>query len=332
MRVVSLFSGVGLLDLGLEWAGYRTVQLCELDSYCQRILTERFPGVPVHGDANTITPAACDVVAAGFPCQPASVAGLGLGTEDPRWLWPAVARTILLARPRYVILENVPGLVGRGLIGHVLRDLAAAGFDADWTTFAAAQVGAPHLRFRWWLVAAHPDRVRVWDEHGGFFRPGWGTEALAWAHGQTRPLAHTPRDAGPGESTARRTKRERTRTGSQPIALADADGERRDGRAGQLGAGRRGEPTDGGSEVPDTYGERSQRTNEPGDQDTKREATPGVRWEACGSGGWWSSERGLGRVAPRQPHRVDRLRALGNGVVPQCAELVGLRLRQLNSA
>lgn len=223
MNVVSLCSGVGLLDLGLEWAGYRTVQFCELDGpaataavinagpkpnesdarwrararsegrhadYIQRVLAERFPGIPVHPDAWTIHPEPCDVVAAGFPCQPFSLAGRGLGADDPRHLWPAVIRAIRLSGPRYVILENVPGLVQRGL-ADVLGDLAEAGFDAEWTCFGAIDVGAPHRRERVWIVAtSDPDRSRVWDERGGFFRQGWGTTALAWRNGQTRTVAH----------------------------------------------------------------------------------------------------------------------------------------------
>lgn len=124
MNVVSICSGVGLLDLGLEWAGMRTVQFCEIDPYCQGILAQRFPGVPIHSDAWTLQPEPCDVIAAGFPCQPFSLAGMGLGADDPRYLWPAIARAIRMVRPRYVILENVPGLLARGLGNAVVPQCA----------------------------------------------------------------------------------------------------------------------------------------------------------------------------------------------------------------
>ena len=285
MNVVSLCSGVGLIDLGLEWAGMRTVQLCEINEFEQKILTERFPGVPIHPDAWTITPKECDVIAAGFPCQPFSVAGKQLGDADPRHLWPAIIRSIRLARPRYVILENVPGLVAWGL-GEVLGDLAGAGFDAEWTCFNASDVGALHKRRRWWCVGTcDANQSASWDAAGGFFREDWGTEALAYA---------------------------------------DSGGQER--WAGEQRQGRRNEPTDSGSHLADTAGERLQGRIEP-------EAT----WEAYGfvaggsqQDGWWATERGLDRVAHGRPHRMDRLRCLGNGVVPQCAELIGLRLRQLD--
>lgn len=152
MDVVSLCSGVGLFDLGLEWAGFRTVQVCEIDDWCRGILERRFPDAAVHDDAWTLDPAACEVVAAGFPCQPFSVAGKRGGQDDERWLWPAVERAIRLARSRYAILENVPGLADLGL-DVVLRDLAALGFDAEWSVFGADAIGALHIRERMWIVA-----------------------------------------------------------------------------------------------------------------------------------------------------------------------------------
>ena len=246
MRVVSLCSGVGLIDLGLEWAGYRTVQVCEIDEWCRGILGQRFPGAAVHDDAWTIDPVACDVVAAGFPCQPFSVAGRRQGDADPRHLWPAVERAVRLARPRYVLLENVPGLVAWGL-GEVLGDLASLGFDAEWTCFRASDVGALHRRDRFWLVAtSDADVSGVWDEHGGIFRPGWGASAVAWAHGTPRPVADSD-EAGRVELRGTVPDAEEhaaAERGGEDVAYPD--GERRHRRTGNVGeAARWGEPSDG---------------------------------------------------------------------------------------
>jgi DNA (cytosine-5)-methyltransferase 1 len=114
-----------------------------------------------------------DVLCGGFPCQPTSGAGLGLGALDERWLWPEFARVIRELRPRWVVIENVPGLlVGRVLddgsgrpflwngMGEVLGDLAAMGYDAEWSCVSAGDVGAPHLRERIWIVA-YPDARRL---------------------------------------------------------------------------------------------------------------------------------------------------------------------------
>jgi len=95
---------------------------------------------------------AVDLISAGFPCQPFSVAGKQLGIEDDRWLWPNIARLIGDIQPRFVFLENVPGLIQHGL-GYVLQDLARLGFDAEWDLFSATNVGAPHLRKRVFILA-----------------------------------------------------------------------------------------------------------------------------------------------------------------------------------
>lgn len=194
--VVSLCSGIGLIDLGLEWAGFNTVQLCEIDPWCRRILHRRFPGIPIHDDVRTVQPCHCDLLAAGFPCQPFSVAGKQKGTDDDRWLWPSIARAIKLSQPKYVLLENVPNITRLGLDA-VLKDLAALRYDAEWGCYSAAQIGALHKRERWWCVAVRDRTVsEAWDSDGGFFRDDWATDALHHADTIRRSegLADRPQD------------------------------------------------------------------------------------------------------------------------------------------
>src|SRR5437868_15209237 len=100
-----------------------------------------------------------DLIAGGFPCQPVSLAGRRRGSADERWLWPEFARLIRVLRPRYVLVENVPGLLVGGGMAEVLGDLAALGFDAEWDCISAAHVGAPHLRYRVFIVA-HAARLQ----------------------------------------------------------------------------------------------------------------------------------------------------------------------------
>src|SRR5437764_3790463 len=111
---------------------------CEIDPWCQRVLAKHWPGVPRYADIRTIDDRAerVDVLAGGFPCQPVSLAGRGLAQLDERWLWPEFARLVRLLRPRYVLVENVPGLLARGM-GDVLGDLAACGYDAEWDSIGA---------------------------------------------------------------------------------------------------------------------------------------------------------------------------------------------------
>jgi len=260
VNVLSLFSGIGGLDLGLERAGMTVVGQVEIDPWCQRVLAKHWPEVPRHDDVRTAAEwwggrDAPDLVAGGFPCQPVSVAGKRLAQDDPRWLWPAMAQVILRLRPRYALMENVPGLLARGM-GDVLGDLAAFGYDADWDCIPASAVGAPHQRDRVWIVAH--------------------------AQGQRGELRQAPRER-PG------------RPAGGSAVLADASrSERRATQPQGLASARWPAP-------------------EPG----KRPGSSGP------DGDWWAAEPGVGRVAHGIPARVDRLRGLGNAVVPQVAEHIG---------
>lgn len=157
--MLSLFAGIGGLDLGLERAGMTTVGQVEIDPFCRKVLAKHWPEVPRHDDVRTCVDwwlgtarPRVDVVAGGFPCQPVSSAGLCLAQNDDRWLWPDMARVVRHLRPRYVVVENVVGLLDRGL-DEVLGELAGLGFDAEWGVLSACAVGAPHPRERVFVVA-----------------------------------------------------------------------------------------------------------------------------------------------------------------------------------
>jgi DNA (cytosine-5)-methyltransferase 1 len=159
MNVLSLFSGIGGLELGLERAGMTVVGQVEIDEFCWRVLAKHWPEVPRHDDVRTAaewwlgdTRPTVDLVCGGFPCQPVSLIGKRRAQEDPRWLWPWMADVIRRIRPRYVLVENVPGLLSAGL-GDVLGDLAGLGFDAEWSMLSACAVGAPHTRERLFILA-----------------------------------------------------------------------------------------------------------------------------------------------------------------------------------
>lgn len=158
--VVSLCTGIGGIDLGLQRAGWRIAAQVEIDPYCTAVLSKHWPEVPRWSDLTEVDPhdlPAADLIAAGFPCQPFSKAGRRRSVADERWMWPAVAAVVGVLRPRYVLLENVAALLDDAdAFGWVLSDLAALGFDAEWTVLSACAVGAPHTRERLFVVA-HPD-------------------------------------------------------------------------------------------------------------------------------------------------------------------------------
>jgi DNA (cytosine-5)-methyltransferase 1 len=126
----------------------------EIDPYCRRVLENHWPNVTRYEDVRKLPLAleCVDLIAGGFPCQPVSVSGKRKGEYDERWLWPEFGRIIRLLRPQFVLIENVPGLLGLGF-DCVLRDLASCGYDAEWSIVSACSLGAPHMRKRLFVVA-----------------------------------------------------------------------------------------------------------------------------------------------------------------------------------
>ena len=166
MRELSLFTGAGGGLLGTKLLGWHTVGYVEFDDYCQKVLAQRIQDgfldeAPIFGDIDHFIESGAskkyagfvDVVTAGFPCQPFSVAGKQRGQDDERNKWPQTIQCIRDVRPRYALLENVPGLLNSGYFGEILTSLAEAGFDARWCVLGADDVGAPHRRKRLWILA-----------------------------------------------------------------------------------------------------------------------------------------------------------------------------------
>lgn len=164
LRVLDLFSGIGGFSLGLEMTGgFETVAFCEIDLFCRKVLARHWPNVPIIEDIHNVrrdTVETVDVICGGFPCQPFSASGNQLGEDDPRYLWPELARVIGDFRPRFFILENVPNLLSidsGNIFRGILRDIAEIGYDAEWHVIPASAVGAPHRRDRLWIVG-YPQR------------------------------------------------------------------------------------------------------------------------------------------------------------------------------
>lgn len=161
MTFGSLFSGIGGMDLGLERAGMECKWQVERDTFCQKVLAKHWPHVKRYGDIRTVGELEpVDLIAGGFPCQDISDAGPRIGIEGERsGLWAEFARIISLLRPRFVLVENVAALLGRGM-GRVLGDFSSIGYDAEWDVIPAAALGADHLRERIWIIA-YPYGSRV---------------------------------------------------------------------------------------------------------------------------------------------------------------------------
>jgi DNA (cytosine-5)-methyltransferase 1 len=319
----SLFAGIGGFDLGFERAGMRCVWQVEIDPFCQKVLGKHWPLVRRHDDVRTFPPEPvddwrCDVICGGFPCQDISNAGRRAGIEGERsGLWGEYARIIRVLRPHYVVVENVAALLVRGL-GRVLGDLAEGGYDAEWDCIPAAAVGAAHIRDRLFLVGT---RDGANSDVGRFFNAGRTT---------------TTRQAEGVQGSSQ--ERERVRTHAQPVGevVADAASGRRQAGTGlrrDTGASGRRESLGGGEAVADSVGHRLERHLQARDSvQTCFGIDAGRALAGAGEQGrreQWSTEPDVGRVAHGVPSRVDRLRGLGNAVVPQVAEFIGRRLMSL---
>ena len=160
MTQLGLFAAIGGFELAAQWAGWKTVAVCEWDKFCQKVLKYYFPDAEQFGDIRTTDftryAGKIDVLTGGFPCQPYSTAGKRLGKEDERHLWPEMFRAIREVKPRWVVGENVRGLVnwnGGMVFDEVQSDLEAAGYEVLPFILPACGVDAPHRRDRIWFIA-----------------------------------------------------------------------------------------------------------------------------------------------------------------------------------
>lgn len=160
MKHISLFSGIGGIDLAAHWAGFTTVQLVENNSFCTQVLEKNFPNVPIHEDIRNFDgkqyAGNIELISAGFPCQPHSVAGKRKASSDERNLWGEVVRIISEVRPRWFLGENVQGLLTseKGeFFSRIINDLEQMGYSVGWCVYGAKDVGAVHRRNRIFIVA-----------------------------------------------------------------------------------------------------------------------------------------------------------------------------------
>lgn len=326
MKFGSLFSGIGGFDLGLEMAGMECVWQVEIDDYCRQVLEKHWPDVKRYADIRDIaTIEPVNLICGGFPCQDISHAGKRAGIDGERsGLWSEMARVIRLVRPRYVVVENVAALLHRGM-ERVLGDLAASGYDAEWDVIPASAVGAPHRRERVWIIA-YPNSE--WRETLIHADTGHGRALAAQTRepvGSRSDVAHAASVGreGSGAAWGRRTGSEDRRDD-----VADADLSRLEGWNGRILSERPGEFTAGaGRSLSDSDSQRFAEWSQcHGESQAGVFASFRNNAVGCGLSDWWATEPEVGRVAHGIPNRVDRLKGLGNAVVPQVARWIGERI------
>jgi len=354
---LSLFSGIGGLDLAAERAGFRSVGQCEWADYQTKVLERHWPAVPRWRDIRTLTKESfyertglrtVDLISGGFPCQPFSTAGMRRGCEDDRYLWPEMLRVIEELRPDWVVGENVAGIVNMAL-DTVLSDLESLGYACQAFIIPACAVDAPHRRDRCAIVAysdCHAGGPRRAKTAGQQWQTGLADGSHDVAHtdgtGQQRRKQHRTPDTGGQEKPHRPTCKCGQNVGDSTSAGFQ-------NRAGvPLGrSSQEPKPERPGGDVPDTnnrrgimrrhgelpeaeslgrirgdyggrtpeYGGGERRTTQSGmggGYDGLSSRMDGVR-TGWADGSW---EYGIERIARGVPERVNRLKCLGNAVVP----------------
>jgi site-specific DNA-cytosine methylase len=350
----SLFTGIGGLDLGFEWAGAECAWQVEKDEFCQNVLAQRWPDIPRYGDIRNVGKqnlTRVDAVIGGFPCQPFSVAGQQRGTEDDRHLWPEMFRVIRELRPRWVIGENVPGIISV-FIDEAIADLESEGYTCELFVLPALSVDAYHRRDRLFLVgySQHDGRITS-EEFASLIEGSHSYTSWAIPTGEpARPGIQWPTVANPYRSRSGG----RNGTGSEGQRPEVLQGQRKGGSMGRETSGRRGalakavergrknswltSAVDWSIAHADLL---AVQRNWPdgievsGEEIEKR--TSGRQYTRSGRGDWQAEPR-LGGMAhgistwldePDIPRLVEvddkklwenRVKAIGNAVVPQLAE------------
>ena len=302
MNTLSLFSGIGGLDLAAEWAGFKTTTFVERNKYCQEVLAKHWPGVPIYDDVTTFRGTDLqdiDIISGGFPCQPHSVAGKRKASGDERDLWGEFKRIIGEVKPRWVVAENVPGLFssesGR-FFGRVLRDLAALGYDAVWVCYGAVDVGAKHKRDRVFIIAKKVGNTK----HVGQLAAKISRSIAQGSDHNTTGKKSGCEPARPSDGIVADT------IGNRPQGIGkDGNAARQAGLCGGAGGDKIKNLRNAASaRLPDWCGGQMGKPKEI----TEFERPSGREIEC--------DFRGISHGVSR---RVDRLRALGNAVVPQQA-------------
>jgi DNA (cytosine-5)-methyltransferase 1 len=301
MKVLDLFSGIGGFSLGLEWAGMETIAMCEKDKFCRQVLAKHWPDITIHEDIRKLDGReyknAIDVVCGGFPCQPFSVAGKQLGKEDDRHLWPEMLRVIKESAPAWVIGENVSGFVSMAL-DDVCLDLEAEGYEVQSFVIPACAVEAHHKRDRCWIVAYSDENDRR-------------------RRSSTFPQKRDPR------------MEYRSRSSRQSLIESDSDMANTHPSRELQPQGSEQEVRrwsgDSREDVADSESERIQRLWSGREQKPYAYGpalVPLCEGEGLGSS-YWKAEPDVDRVVDGLPNRVDRIRSLGNAVVPQLVQRIG---------
>ena len=316
---LDLFSGIGGFSLGLEATGeFETVAFCDYEPFCQKVLRKHWEEVPIYGDIKELTYEKLradgidqiDIITGGYPCQPFSVAGNKKGEQDPRHLWPEYFRLVKECRPTWVIGENVGGHIKLGL-DTVLKDLESEGYSTRTFSISAASIGANHKRERVWIVAYSECNANLREK--------------SRVNGEEKKMEskHRENDSASGEFI--RTSTVRKSDNGYDETLANSNDRLSNGKNEEVRTGRN-TFNNGSSDLGNSDNKRQQEQWNPESipetfkRETERSSTE--------RSSWWEVEPNVGRVVNGIPKRVDRLKSLGNSLIPQIPYYIGQSIIQ----
>ena len=315
LKLLDLFSGIGGFSYAAERivGGYKTTQFVETDSYCQSVLRKNFPNIPIHDDIKTFTAkkGQFDVLTAGFPCQDLSVAGrqAGIGEGTRSGLFYEIIRLLGEIQPKFVLFENV-----RNLLSHekgttfqeILFQIAKAGYDAEWSVISAKDVGACHKRERIWIIA-YP------------FSNGVQSRLQGSVLREREFFSNQLEGSEVGSEIGRCSK---NFTNSNNDGSSSTEGIRINGK------------TNSSSQEREDKISKSKRSSKSTDSRTIQQTTE-CKWKYRGdpvNSDWerYVSKPQLRRGDDGLSNRVDRIKTLGNSIVPNCAAVPLQRIKELN--
>ncbi len=294
--------------LASEWMGWENVFSVEIDEWCNKVSKKNFPNVKQYEDIKEFKgqPGSVDILTGGFPCQPFSHAGKRKGKSDDRYLWPEYLRVIREIKPSYVVGENVAGLVsmedGKTLDG-IFTDLEGEGYTIESFIIPACGVGAWHRRERIWIIAYH--------------------KCLGRAKGTGKGVQYKKQESKRQNAGNVRTKGSKfginsDSSYSNPHSPGSYREEEYEQREAELRHEQERESGQVGENVSDTNSQRLQG-REGNRMESEKQQTASWSRDSLYRGDWWESEPNVGRVANGILRRVDRLKGLGNAIVPQVA-------------
>jgi len=328
LQLLDLFSGIGGFSLGLESTGFfKTIAFVEKDKFCRQVLQKNFNNIPIEEDIRNVRGERykADIITGGFPCQPFSVAGKRKGTDDDRYLWDETIRVVAECKPRWFIGENVEGIINinNGLVlRQVQTDLEEQGFQVQCLVIPASGIGAWHQRKRVWIIATNANNYGSYRSQGDATKQSCNEQ-------EDRLSFRDDKDVPNSNTNLRKWRGAEFKSGDDRewgFCSKKEEQARDDIRSKIIGC----DAVFGKENVTHSNSEGSQGHGLSTDMETEQRQilTEGSIEEQQS---WWQTQSKIcgvphGISTTMDKNRANRIKSLGNSIVPQIARQLGLAI------